>query len=283
MKLDPASLRTKEVLAWEGVHLLHFSQSGCSQKVRILLAEKGVSYRAMDVDILHGANATPWFLGINPRGLVPVLVHDGDVHVESNDILRYVDAAFPSERSWMPEGAAEERILGELLDLEDALHLPLRVVTMGFLAPPAAVKKSAAELQAYARNGAEDPTRRAQVAWWRAFGERGGVSPDEARDAVRAFRRAFTELDAIAAEGPWLLGQHPTVLDIAWFISLHRVALAGYPLEAHPHLARLYARMKARPAWTRELAKGPLHVRLGGPVYRAWRQLRGTTLRAVDA
>ena len=36
----------------------------------------------------------PWFLGINPRGLVPVLVHDGAVHIESNDIIQYLDKKY---------------------------------------------------------------------------------------------------------------------------------------------------------------------------------------------
>ena len=46
MLLDPAQVQTKEVLGWEGLHLLNFSQSSCSQKVRILLREKGLPYRS---------------------------------------------------------------------------------------------------------------------------------------------------------------------------------------------------------------------------------------------
>jgi glutathione S-transferase len=43
-------------------------------------------------------NLTDHFLGINPRGLVPVLVHDGDVYIECNDILTYLESAFPEGR-----------------------------------------------------------------------------------------------------------------------------------------------------------------------------------------
>jgi glutathione S-transferase len=35
-------------------------------------------------------------MGINPRGLVPCLVHDGEVHIESNDIILYLERAFPA-------------------------------------------------------------------------------------------------------------------------------------------------------------------------------------------
>ena len=92
MKLDDGAVTTSEVKAWKGLHLLHFSGSSCSQKVRILLGEKQLAYTSHHIDIARNAHVTPWFLGINPRGVVPVLVHDGVVHVESNDILEYLDA-----------------------------------------------------------------------------------------------------------------------------------------------------------------------------------------------
>ena len=98
MQLSDETVTTQEVKSWQGLHLLHFQGSSCSQKVRILLAEKGIAWESHPVDLLRQAHATPWFLGINPRGVVPVLVHDGVVHVESNDIMEYLDA-LPSTMS----------------------------------------------------------------------------------------------------------------------------------------------------------------------------------------
>ena len=68
--------------------------SSCSQKVRILLAEKELEFERHHVDLITCENATEEFLSINKRGLVPILVHDGEVHVESNDILQYIDETF---------------------------------------------------------------------------------------------------------------------------------------------------------------------------------------------
>jgi glutathione S-transferase len=70
---------------WRGIHLLHYDVSPCSQKVRILLNEKNLAWRSHHIDLGKHQHVTPWFLSINPRGVVPVLVHDGAVHVESND------------------------------------------------------------------------------------------------------------------------------------------------------------------------------------------------------
>ena len=70
---------TTEVLQWEGLHLFHFESSTCSKKVRTVLALKELSCTLHHVDLTTHENKTEYFLGINPRGLVPVLVHDGKV------------------------------------------------------------------------------------------------------------------------------------------------------------------------------------------------------------
>lgn len=281
MKISADQVQTEEVLTWQGIHLLNFSQSSCSQKVRILLSEKGVDYNSREIDLTKAEHVTSWFLGINSRGVVPVLVHDGDVHIESNDILRYIDKTFPSKGfSWIPAGDENQKLIDKLLQLEDDLHDDLRVVTMGFLVPHKAAKKTDAELEAYARNGTDDSYRAKQIAWWRAFGEH-GITNTQAEEAVVNFHHAFSDMNEIVKDQDWLLGDSPTVLDIAWFITLHRVISAGFPMENYPTLLRLYQCMKARPSFQKEIKKGPVFIRTVGPVYWFFRRLKGTTLKAV--
>jgi len=87
VQLVDTDIRTREVLAWQGVHVLHFMGSSCSQKLRIFLNLKKIPWQSHPIDLPSNENMQSWFLGINPRGLVPVLVHDGAVHIESNDII----------------------------------------------------------------------------------------------------------------------------------------------------------------------------------------------------
>lgn len=283
MKLPREEVRTKEVLDWKGVHLLHASLSSCSQKVRILLGEKGVPFNSREIDLRNGEHMGSWFLGINPRGVVPVLVHDGDVHIESNDILRHIDRAYPtSEHSWMPEGEEQLAMQDKLLTLENDLHMDLRVVTMGYLVPQALIKRGEKQLQDYEKNGADDAHRTREVAWWRAFAEH-GITEKQSGDAVIAFHNAFIKLEELLGSREWLLGDHPTVLDIAWFISLYRLSTAGYPIDVHPGLARLYARMHARPSFRKELDAGPPIAKFIMPTYSAYRRFKGDTLKEVYA
>lgn len=279
MLLDPIEVQTKEVLEWKGLHLFNFSQSSCSQKVRILLREKGLPYRSREIDLKKLEHTSPWYLGINPRGVVPVLIDDGNVHIESNDILTYLEERYPSEESWIPSAESKRQAALELLEIENALHEHLRVITMGFLAPRKMMAKSEAELDAYLANGPDDSYRKRQVEWWREFARK-GVSNVQVRKAVLAFHDAFSRLEQRLNNNQWLVTDHPTVVDIAWFINIHRAALAGYPLERHPTVRGYYCRMLVRPAFRTEINKGPLPLRMLSPIYRFFRRVSGSSLAA---
>jgi len=133
VQLVDGDIRTREVLGWKGVHVLHFMGSSCSQKLRIFLNLKGIPWQSHPIDLPAYENMQPWFLGINPRGLVPVLVHDGAVHIESNDIIQYLERTFPTPRL-IPAGHDNE--VAALLKHEDDLHLDLRTLSFRFVFNP---------------------------------------------------------------------------------------------------------------------------------------------------
>ena len=116
VKLDAAQVKTKEVLGWTGLHLFHYKDSTCSRKVRTVLALKRLEYTGHHIELSTRENISEYYLGINPRGLVPCLVHDGAVIIESNDIVDYIEAAFPEPR--LVDAAA-----GAAGEAEDRLHM----------------------------------------------------------------------------------------------------------------------------------------------------------------
>lgn len=66
------------------------------RRVRILLAEKGVSLERREVDAARNANAAPAFLAMNPLGKLPVLeLDDGSAIAESLAICRYLESVYP--------------------------------------------------------------------------------------------------------------------------------------------------------------------------------------------
>jgi glutathione S-transferase len=77
--------------------ILHDLAAGMSpRRVRIFMAEKGISIERREVDAAGGANATPDFLRLNPLGKLPVLeLDDGTSIAESLAICRYLEALYP--------------------------------------------------------------------------------------------------------------------------------------------------------------------------------------------
>ena len=99
------------------LELYHSINSVCAQKVRIALNEKG--QEAKDhIMTLRGDQYEPAYLKINPNGVVPTLIHDGDPIIESSLILYYIDDAFPEPRL-MPKNPRQRhrvRMYNKLID-----------------------------------------------------------------------------------------------------------------------------------------------------------------------
>jgi glutathione S-transferase len=258
VQLVDSDIRTREVLGWKGVHVLHFMGSSCSQKLRVFLNLKGIAWQSHPIDLPSYENMQPWFLGINPRGLVPVLVHDGAVHIESNDIIQYLEKTFPAPRL-IPAGHENE--VAALLKHEDDLHLDLRTLSFRFVFAPPGPPKPAAALESYIKNGAgtvqgaSDHEKQVQVEFWQRAAKE-GFTDDRARASARKFRAEFDALDKKLAQQPFLMGKDLSVLDIAWLIYAHRLSLAGYPFaRLHPHVHAWAERLRAMPEFASEIGQ----------------------------
>ena len=76
------------------LELYHNNISACSQKVRYALAEKGLEWKGHHTDLITGDQTAPEYLKLNPRALVPTLVHDGIPIIESTVMNEYLDEVF---------------------------------------------------------------------------------------------------------------------------------------------------------------------------------------------
>ena len=283
VQLLDSDINTREVLGWKGVHVLHFMGSSCSQKLRIFLNLKEIKWESHLVDLNTNENFRPWFLGINPRGLVPVLVHDGAVHIESNDIIQYLEKTFPTPRL-IP--ARHENEVTALLKHEDDLHLDLRTLSFRFVFAPPGPPKPDEALKSYAANGTgtvqgtKDRDKEIQIEFWERAA-REGFTDERARVSAQTFRAEFDALDKRLAQHPYLMGDTLSVLDIAWFIYAHRLSLAGYPLtRLHPGVSAWVEKLRVRPEFSKEIAMPPESVTQLEATRRAQTQ-GGKTLETV--
>jgi glutathione S-transferase len=260
MQLKPIDIATREVLGWSGVHLFHALFSSCSQKVRIVLNLKGVDWTSHVIDLGRAENMQPYYLGINPRGLVPTLVVDGEVHIESNDIITLLETLYP-DPPLIP--VSQHAQVAELLRHEDDLHLDLRTLTFRFMMDTSRPPRTEEALQTYATagtgtvGGRPDEHRQVELDFWRAVADH-GIPDDAVKASAGRFKAAFEGLDARLADAPYLLGKAISVLDIAWLVYAQRLILAGYPLaRLHPRLGEWSDRLMQNPAIAKELASPP--------------------------
>jgi glutathione S-transferase len=77
------------------ITLYHDIPSSNSDRVKIALAEKSLSWDGVRVRLANTEQKKPEFLKLNPYGKIPVLVEDGNVLFESCIINEYLDEKYP--------------------------------------------------------------------------------------------------------------------------------------------------------------------------------------------
>ena len=83
------------------MRLYDYAASCNCYKVRLLLAQLGLAYERVPVDIFAGETLTDAYLAINPARTTPVLETDGRYLTESNAILLYLAQG----TRYLPDGA----------------------------------------------------------------------------------------------------------------------------------------------------------------------------------
>ena len=255
MKLLSSDIKTKEILDWKGVHLLNYQFSACSMKTRIYLNLKKIPFTSHQINLSAGENFSEWFQGINPRSLVPVLIHDGEVHIESNDILEYLEGCF-KESPLIPENMEEK--IKELLKFEDNLHVDIRNITFKFLVPRFLNKGKSVQPKAKNKatlNGELDSMDDVNRNFWEQY-EKYGITDEDASRSLIRFRTALEDLNDQLEDNPYILGAELSLVDIAWFIYATRIQHANYPLQRlHPNVSGWYERLYANVLFRKEVKR----------------------------
>ncbi len=237
--IEPVDETLKEL---EGIHLWHAPLSSCSQRVRITLAEKGLDFTSHVIDLHAGENATEEYQRIHPKGLVPAIVIDGELIIESIDIISELERRFelPSLRA---TGAELEAEMLTVMQRADDAQAALKLLTFEFLfrlAPP----PSKESVIAFQRNHKND----ALTKFYRDFAA--GFERDRVLSAASDAHADFQFLDNQLSDGrPFLCGSDFSLADIAWMSNFHRFELIGWPLQRYPNLLRWSGRVKERSSY----------------------------------
>lgn len=195
--------------------VLYYASGTASTIVHWLLLELGLEHELRLVDLATGEHKQPDYLRLNPAGVVPTLLIDGEPVFEAAAIVLQLADLHPQAGLCPAIGTAERaRYYQWTLHLANSLQPAFR---MWFYPAEGAGEASAEATKAHAR-------LRIEAVW----------------------ERLDTEL---AGRGPYLLGEGVSALDFYATILMRWSRNMPRPATQWPHLHALAARMKARPSF----------------------------------
>ena len=227
--------------------LYHGYLSVCAQKARLGLAEKGLAWESQLVDLQKGEQQTLEYLKLNPRGVIPTLVHDDRVVRESNVIIEYLDEVFaaPPLKSDDPYERAQMRIWMKRLDeghhdvatavMSQAISIRHRYLAMG-------VEEATKRVE-----GQVDPIKRER----RRSVMFEGVESPEFATAINMWRKLFDDMEAGLDAAGFLAGSVYSLADLAWtpyFVRLEQLTFDRL-MDNYPNITEWFGKMKSRPSY----------------------------------
>ena len=231
--------------------LYHYDRSTAAQRVRLGLEEKKIEWRSEIVDTAMGdASKRPeGFHKLNPKGLIPLLVHDGFALPESTLILEYLEEAFPDHVRLTPDSPKDRaRMRLWMRRIEDGIHVASR--TIGVCIVNRFIYKEAdkSKLDDYYKK-MRDATRKNND----QINIELGLESPLLKPAINAFKKLFNDMNNQLSITPWLSGKDYSIADISLVVYLTRMSsFQMAPLwQDLSHLVNWFEKIKARDAYKR--------------------------------
>jgi glutathione S-transferase len=230
------------------ITLYHHGSSVCAAKVRLVLAEKALSWDGIYIDILRGDQFDPAYVKLNPKAVVPTLVHDGNVILESTVINEYLDESFPDPplEPADPAHRAAMRLWTKAVD--EQLHPACAELTFASCHRFIISRLGPAKLDEFL-----DSTPPISVtADWHARKKeivRQGMAAPRVDRTFRLYDGYLQKMEDTLAQQRWLAGDTYSLADIAMTPYVNRLdmlAMSEMWVGNRPRLADWFERVKAR-------------------------------------
>ncbi len=237
----------KSVEAFEGLHLYHGAISNCSMRVRMTLIEKGLDWTSHHIDLKKKENISEAYFGINPNGLVPTLVDNGVVHIESNDIIDYLDETYPEPTL----RAKHNDEMMEWLHLAAGIHVPACKPYVYATKIAERLKKTPEEQATYdaLQKNRELKEFHAKHAGGKQF------STSDFDKAKAILGACFTKLDVTLETRDWIMGDKFTLADVSWIPLYFVIFGCGFSFDKYPNIRRWAAALEGRQSYKEGILK----------------------------
>ncbi|HEX3775322.1 MAG TPA: glutathione binding-like protein [Polyangiaceae bacterium] len=193
--------------------------STCTRKVLMTLHENGAPFEFVLVDFAKGEHKQPAHLARQPFGQVPALQDEDFSLYESRAMARYIDGKFAGKLT--PKDARAHAMMEQWISIETSNFSPH---AMKFIYQYVFKREQPAEVL-------------------KAAGDRLDL--------------AFSALDGELAKKPYLAGDGISLADICFapYLEYLGASPAAEKIGAHPHVARWWRELSARPTWKKTVGR----------------------------
>jgi len=239
--------------------------------VRLVLEEKGLPWTSHHIDLTKNEHTTEEFQTLNPKGVVPVLVHNGKTIIESNDIITYVDNEFDGPRL-QPDSLENNEFFASAIARSSDIQGALKLVSFEFLFKPVR-RMSPIQLSEYAGNVKNNDL----VEFMREFSSEQGFSDQRIRSQVRELVCSLDFLENRLHSATWLNGEAFGLADISWIVNIYRLDKIAFPVKKYPALSDWRNRVYERDSFKEAIIQyESTAMTCFFFLYTSYRRLRGT-------
>ena len=189
--------------------LYGFPLSGHAHRAALFLSLLGLPHEQITIDLATGAQKQPPFLALNPFGQVPVIDDGGTIVADSNAILVYLATRYGDE-SWLPRDPA----------LSAQVQRWLSVAAGQIASGPAAARLVT------------------------VFG-----APLDHDRAKTIADQLFVVMEPHLAGQPFLVGDRPTIADVAGYSYIAHAPEGDVSLAPYPQIRAWLARIEQLPGF----------------------------------
>lgn len=229
------------------LELYHDWSAVCCIKVRLCLAEKNLAWESRSIDLLKLEQLKFEYLRLNPSGVVPTLVHNGNVIWESSLINEYLNEVFP-DFNLVPDCPVEKARMRYWVKFEDDVLFPIVSSATINLIIRYTLSGLPKDLVEERLTDHPNPDRKAVL---RDVLNHPEVDVQAVEDAKQRINQVLERMECRLSEAPWFAGETYSLADIAFAPLLDRLEELNFMglWQDKPAVKNWIDRVKERPAY----------------------------------
>ncbi|MEM7412374.1 MAG: glutathione S-transferase family protein [Myxococcota bacterium] len=233
--------------------LYHSPYSTCSQKVRLVLAEKDLDFESHEMNFATEDHLSPDYLELNPNGVVPTLLHEGEAITDSSCIMEYLDEVFPEPRLLPETPAPRAKVRALLRYFEEVPTVAIRFPSFHHVFLP--VISAFASQEQFDAGARKRPLR---SGFYRKMNSGAGFEAADVEESTRQLQQTIDRLEGLLETRPWLTGESFGVADCCLLPLADRMDDLGMNglWSERPGFASWLERTRARPSYAKAFYPG---------------------------